>query len=300
MKHREKLFKLLRECVETPQESFAVEEMIRKVSGAMLPIETVSDTRKRCNGFTFHKNNHGRFVGSIGLHRFVWTYFNGEIPDGCEIHHRDFDKENNDIANLELVTKDEHKRIHAECKNNTCFPKKSKFTCAVCGKKFQAVNRGNNAYCSAECKRTANHEHDKVERICLVCGQIFSTDKYKDAKCCSKKCAGKLLEKQETRICPTCGKEFSTCASGVRKFCSMQCFSESIRKSETRQCLHCGKEFSTFINGSQKFCSRECFYNSRRKRENKVCPICGKVFTAYPSNERIYCSRECYAASKRR
>lgn len=297
MKHREKLFKLLRECVETPQESFAVEEMIRKVNGDMLPIETVSETRTKCNGFTFHKNNHGRFVGSIGLHRFIWTYFNGEIPDGYEIHHRDFDKDNNDIANLELVTKDEHQRIHAERK---IAHKKSVFTCAVCGKEFQAVNRGNNTYCSAECKHKANHEHDKVERICLVCGQIFSADKHKDTKCCSRKCAGKLLEKQETRICPTCGKEFSTCASGSRKYCSMECFAESMRKRETRQCLHCGKEFSTFINSAQKFCSRECFYNSRHKRENKVCPICGKMFTAYPSNKRIYCSRECYATSKRR
>ncbi|MBR1805615.1 MAG: HNH endonuclease [Selenomonadaceae bacterium] len=139
MKHREKLFKLLRECVETPQESFAVEEMIRKVKGDMLPIETVSDTRTKCNGFTFHKNNHGRFVGSIGLHRFVWTYFNGEIPDGYDVHHLDFNHDNNDIANLELVTKDEHKRIHAAIKSTRKPGKKSTFTCAVCGKEFQAA-----------------------------------------------------------------------------------------------------------------------------------------------------------------
>ena len=108
MKHREKLFKLLRECVETPQESFAVEEMIRKVNGDMPKIETVSDTKKTFNGINFYRDGRGNYLCSITLHRFVWCYANGEIPDGCEIHHRDFNHDNNDIANLELVTKDEH------------------------------------------------------------------------------------------------------------------------------------------------------------------------------------------------
>ncbi len=297
MKHREKLFELLRGCVETPQESFAVEEMIRKVEGTMPPIETVSDTQKIFCGFTFYKNNHGRWVGSIGMHRMVWTYFNGAIPDGYEIHHRDFDKENNDIANLELVTKDAHQKIHAESERPQ---KKSTFTCTACGREYEAVNRGNNSYCSSKCRKNANREHDKVERICSVCGKIFSTDKYKDTKCCSKKCAGKLHGNQETRICPTCSKAFSTCASGGRKYCSIECFAESMRKSDTRQCLCCGKEFTTFINSPQKFCSRECFYNSRHKRETKTCPICGKIFVAFPCAKRIFCSRECYAVSKRR
>lgn len=155
MKHKEKLFELLRACAETAQESFAVEEMIRKVEGEMLPIENVSTTRKKCNGFTFHKNNHGRWVGSIGLHRFIWTYFNGEIPDGYEIHHRDFNHDNNDIANLELLTKDAHQRIHTAIKLKRKPEKKSTFTCVVCGREYEAVSRGNNNYCSEKCKRVA-------------------------------------------------------------------------------------------------------------------------------------------------
>lgn len=37
-------------------------------------------------------------------HRCVWTWFNGEIPEGMEINHIDFDRSNNKIENLELVT----------------------------------------------------------------------------------------------------------------------------------------------------------------------------------------------------
>ena len=97
MKDKEKIFKLLRESVETPQESFAVEEMIRKVEGTMPPIETVSDTQKTFVGLKFYKGVGKNFCCTISIHRFVWIYYNGEIPDGYDIHHRDFNHDNNDI-----------------------------------------------------------------------------------------------------------------------------------------------------------------------------------------------------------
>ncbi|MBR0061450.1 MAG: HNH endonuclease [Selenomonadaceae bacterium] len=265
MKHREKLFKLLRECVETPQESFAVEEMIRKVSGDMLPIETVSEMRTKCNGLKFYKNAGKNFCCTISIHRFVWTYFNGEIPDGCEIHHRDFNHDNNDIANLELVTKDEHKRIHAAIKSTRKPGKKSTFVCAVCGKEFQAVNRGNNAYCSATCKKVAERARNAEIRKCTVCGKQFSTSD--DARFCSRKCIGEVLKCQEVKTCPVCGKIFSDVVSKRRKHCSPECAAEALRRREMRTCLHCGKEFSAQVRRTQKFCSRQCFYEHRRKNQ---------------------------------
>ena len=265
MKHREKLFELLRDCVETAQESFAVEEMIRKVEGTMPPIEIIDENRQECYGFKFYKNHHGNWVGSISLHRFIWTYFNGEIPKGYEIHHCDFNHENNDISNLKLITREEHIAIHARHKKDNCFQKNLKLTCAVCGKKFETVNRGNNTYCSAKCRRKANHEQDKVERVCLVCGKVFLADKYQNAKYCSKKCVGKAQEKQELRICPTCGKDFSIRMDSNQKYCSKKCAGKSRRNREIRNCLKCGKEFEAVINSNRKFCSRECFYEHRRR-----------------------------------
>ena len=41
-------------------------------------------------------------------HRVVWIYFNGEIPDGLEINHKDGIKINNRLENLELVTRSEN------------------------------------------------------------------------------------------------------------------------------------------------------------------------------------------------
>lgn len=38
------------------------------------------------------------------LHRLVWIFHNGEINEGMQINHKDCDRGNNSIDNLELVT----------------------------------------------------------------------------------------------------------------------------------------------------------------------------------------------------
>lgn len=64
-------------------------------------------------------------------HCLVWEEHFGKIPEGMQIHHKDFDKTNNDISNLQLVTPMEHKRIHEGCRfeDGTWFKQ-----CKVCGK----------------------------------------------------------------------------------------------------------------------------------------------------------------------
>lgn len=52
-------------------------------------------------------------IKSILLHRAVWEYYNGKIPQGYDIHHKDGNKTNNKINNLELLRKDEHARLHS-------------------------------------------------------------------------------------------------------------------------------------------------------------------------------------------
>lgn len=42
--------------------------------------------------------------GSITAHRLVWLALRGPIPDGYEVNHKDLDKSDNRIDNLELLT----------------------------------------------------------------------------------------------------------------------------------------------------------------------------------------------------
>ena len=46
------------------------------------------------------------------LHRMVFIHYNGEIPKGYCIHHKDGNKGNNDISNLECVRRSKHSHYH--------------------------------------------------------------------------------------------------------------------------------------------------------------------------------------------
>ena len=41
---------------------------------------------------------------SLYIHTALWIYFNGDIPEGYEINHRDLNQNNNTLSNLELLT----------------------------------------------------------------------------------------------------------------------------------------------------------------------------------------------------
>ena len=48
-------------------------------------------------------------------HVLVWEAHHGPVPAGFEVHHKNENKLDNRIENLQLVTRLEHKRIHSGC-----------------------------------------------------------------------------------------------------------------------------------------------------------------------------------------
>lgn len=46
------------------------------------------------------------------LHRDVWEYYHGLIPDGWDVHHQDENKQSNDPDNLECLPKPNHTSLH--------------------------------------------------------------------------------------------------------------------------------------------------------------------------------------------
>lgn len=45
-------------------------------------------------------------------HRWTWEKHHGKIPKGHHIHHKDGNKRNNSLENLELLTAEEHRKKH--------------------------------------------------------------------------------------------------------------------------------------------------------------------------------------------
>ncbi len=187
------------------------------------------------NGLKFTRDDKtGYYLNSTvrkRMHRYVWEFFNGPIPKFYQVHHKDGDKSNNDISNLELIRIGEHQSQHNEQLSDierqwrrdnlikNAIPKakewhKSKsgkewhkqhakkseaqrpllhFSCEVCGKEFDSRNT-RSRFCSDACKSAWRRStgKNKIEKICSVCGNTFMTDKYKNAKTCSRSCANKM------------------------------------------------------------------------------------------------------------
>ena len=138
--------------------------------------------------------------GGSRLHRDVWRAAFGPIPPGCHIHHRDGNKANNRLANLECIDAKEHLRIqrdedsvhgkseigslarekaaewhrspdgrewhkrHAERSQSWTKWKREPKNCLHCKVEFSALVRksGNSqVYCGSACKVAAYRERGK-------------------------------------------------------------------------------------------------------------------------------------------
>lgn len=154
-----------------------------------MEVQIISKTAQKFNGETFYLC--GLYYQHKGkrLHRAVWEAHNGEIPDGYHIHHKDKNRENNQIENLELVAAAEHLSRHMSdpsrveesrqsIKNAAVYAKQwhgSKagaewhsehareywekapmrtYECSFCGKSYQSksVRHNGNHFCCNNCK----------------------------------------------------------------------------------------------------------------------------------------------------
>jgi|GEM_PF-3505190 len=81
-------------------------------------------------GRKFTARNDGYWRATSGdrkqLHVYVWEKFNGKLPIGCGIHHKDKDRSNNNIANLVCLTVKEISSKHNPHLNQFTSPTGSK------------------------------------------------------------------------------------------------------------------------------------------------------------------------------
>lgn len=164
------------------------------------------------------------------LHVYVWEKYNGQIPEGYEIHHKDENKDNNDIANLACMTRKQHLEWHAEnmpddlrrkfklhldqvrpkatewhrseegrewhrehARKTIAVNKPFEKTCINCKKKYKA-KKNHSKFCSPNCQTAYRKKSgvDNETRECVICSSKYEVNKYSKSRTCSRQCRGKL------------------------------------------------------------------------------------------------------------
>jgi len=138
-------------------------------------IEVVSRIKPGAYGYWRVRLSDGRLMPE---HRFLMEQHLGRsITDDEQVHHRNENKLDNRISNLEVLTLPEHTREHHQE-----LPK-VELECSVCGEAFQRKSRyirtkraggQKEFYCSRRCSATAKRlSVSEVSLVCLVCGKGF-------------------------------------------------------------------------------------------------------------------------------
>jgi predicted nucleic acid-binding Zn ribbon protein len=152
------------------------------------------------NGRRYYQREDGYYGNNKGglLHRAIYTDNYGPIPPGKNVHHIDHDKENNDPANLTLLTPKEHWHEHGDDRpadwhslgGRKMWATRPVVTveCTICGTPFDQRKIQPALYCSKPCARIGQHNQSRAEATCEVCGTVFVTIKYTPARTCSPHC----------------------------------------------------------------------------------------------------------------
>lgn len=188
------------------------------------------------NGIKFSERGDGYYEAdeshkNILMHRYVWSYYNGDIPKGYVIHHKDSNRGNNDITNLECLSNSQHSYYHGTNK-----PKER------LEKDIENLKKAQIEAAKWHKSEAGREWHRENAKKCIEEGKLNIKVLY---------------------TCENCGKEFIGVKRRAKhKFCSGACAQYYRRHNGlnniTRICVICGKEFITDKYGNTKTCSRSC------------------------------------------
>lgn len=171
------------------------------------------------------------------MHRAVWIYHNGEIPHGHVVHHKDENRANNEINNLDLMLSSEHRAMHA--------------------KEFHQNNPEHS-------RLVIEKNQDKCrEWHASEAGYEWHKQNYEQMK--------HLMHVKANFVCEICNKEYEAEKKGGtgNKYCSMNCKAQGRRLSgvdnEDRTCPVCDTVFSINKYYKTQCCSKKCAGFARRK-----------------------------------
>lgn len=189
-------------------------------------VDNYKFTRDEKTGYFLSSKNIG--TSRKRLHIYIWESINGDIPKGYHVHHKDENKLNNEIDNLELLDKCVHSKLHGkEIRNNEermAKTTKALLECAIPKACEWHKSKEGVEWHKKHYKRTKDKLHRKNTFKCKMCGKEFESIR---EGFCSNKCKSAYRRKigvdDVSRICVVCGKEFKCNKYSKAKTCSNKC-----------------------------------------------------------------------------
>ena len=190
------------------------------------------------NGVKYYRKPGGHYKsdyrkhGGRYMHQVVWEFYNGAIPEGMCVHHKDHDSTNNVIENLALLTVAEHAQHHirdrSERDSGWYLPglAKAREAAAQWRKEFAQTLEGKEQLSKQGVASWENR--DSLEYTCTHCGGRFLRFRGTNKRgYCSPSCqtAARVASgvDDETRRCAVCGNDFRVNRYAPTKTCSKDC-----------------------------------------------------------------------------
>ena len=193
------------------------------------------------DGVKYYPDKKGYWIGGTGksikrLHVAVWEKYNGPVPKGFQIHHIDHDPNNNEIENLQLMSRSDHLSYHGQLMNKDLARENLLNKAQPAAIEWHKSAEGREWHRTHYEESLADKWEQTVEKRCPVCGKMFEAHALieKRSRFCSENCKAQYrrdvgIDNIE-RPCDVCGKPVWTNKYAPKHYCSKECRAIGSRK----------------------------------------------------------------------